>query len=299
MATQLTAEQRKNTLALFENAITKQADVLEALQIPPALFNRVCLNAVIRNPDLAKCNRGSLIEAVYKSCEMGLLPDGKHGVIVPMKIKGTFSAQFWPMIDGLLAKVRENIPNIALQAHNVFDGDEFLDERGSSPVLKHVPLATARHAEDTLLCSYATAHMPGNTIPEVVVMYKSEMEVFRKKVGPWQSHPLEMYRLRPLKRLIKRLPVHGALAVHLNTYDDDDSYEQYDSQDDDVVIEQQATPEPKPKASKPRAGGAGAGVVAPDNVEAQPAPEPPAPDEDDLTAAVETQEDPSLQDDPF
>ena len=222
MGTKVTVTERNSAITIFQDAADKQSDLLRVMGIPQEAFARLCINALMRNPDLAKCRKESLYSSVYRAIEMGMIPDGKQGAIVPLRRKGTLVAEFWPMIDGMLAKVRANIPGIAVQAHNVFDGDEWDDVRGSNPNLVHRPAPDVVRDESTLIASYATAHMPGNPMPEIVVMYKSELDQFRKNnAGPWSGHPLEMYRIRPLKRLIKRLPISGGLAVEMASLNED------------------------------------------------------------------------------
>ena len=214
--------EKQAAVTLFEDASSKQAPILKALGIPPQVFARVAINALMKNPLIARCTKDSLYQAMYTACQVGLMPDGSQGAIVPIKRGNAQVAEFWPMINGLVMKVREQIPGISLQAHLVFDGDEFIDKRGTSPELTHIASPEVdRTDENTLIAAYATAHMPGNSVPEVIVMYRSELERFRKNNrGPWSGHTLEMFRVRPLKRVIKRLPITGSL---LTTMADDTS----------------------------------------------------------------------------
>ena len=270
MSTKITATERNNAISTLTDAAGKQAELLKVMGIPQEAFARLCINALMRNPDLAKCRKDSLYQSVYRAIEMGMIPDGKQGAIVPLRRKGSLTAEFWPMIDGLLTKVRQNIPGISIQAHNVFRGDEWDDTRGSSPMLVHRPDPDAEQNESTLIASYATAHMPNNSMPEIVVMYRSELEGFKKKnAGPWAGHPLEMYRIRPLKRLVKRLPISGGLAVEMASLDDDLDPIDYDTGE---IIEQEVEKKkPEPKQA-----------VAPE----EPA-EAPEEDFDDLTAGMD------------
>ena len=267
---ELTKAERQKVTGFLMEASNRQAALLNAMQIKPEVFASVCANVLLRYPDVARCSKQSLYEAVCRACEIGIIPDGKLAAIVPIRMKGVVTAQFWPMIDGLLLRVRQNIPGISLQAHNVFRDDEFIDERGSNPILRHVVNPDGNQSEDTLIASYATAHMPNNPVPEVVVMYKAEMQEYKKKSGPWVSHPLEMYRLRPFKRLLKRLPLHPSFSIHI---EDDESEAMYG---ENVVIDQESTPVEMPQPEP---------APAPKKRQARPKPAPapePEPDEDDL-----------------
>ena len=167
-------------IAAFKDAAVKQAALLEASNINPEMFARLLLNALIKSPAIANCTRDSLYQAVYECCNWRLLPDGRQGAIVPFKIKGVLTAQFWPMVDGYLLKIRQNIPNISIRSDIVYRGDEWKDERGTQPRLVHLPNETSPRSESDIRCMYATAFMPGNEIPEFEVMYIAEILAMRK-----------------------------------------------------------------------------------------------------------------------
>ena len=276
---QLSKAEKEKVTGFLSEAADRQAALLNAMQIKPDVFASVCANVLLRYPDVARCSKQSLYDAVCRACEIGIIPDGKLAAIVPIRMKGVVTAQFWPMIDGLLLKVRQNIKGISLQAHNVFRDDKFTDERGSDPKLVHIVNPDGQQSEAALIASYATAHMPNNPVPEVVVMYKAELESYKKKSGPWVSHPLEMYRLRPFKRLLKRLPLHPSFSIHIEDDEDETMY------GEDVVIDQEATPvemppPPAPKTQTRRT------KAAPKQQQAElvKEPPPPDPDADDLAA---------------
>ena len=141
------------------------------------------------------------------------MPDGRQGAIVPLKIKGVVTAQFWPMVDGLITKVRQNIPGISIRSDIVYRGDKWEDQRGTEPRLVHIPNESASRGPNDIRAMYATAFMPNNAIPEFEVMYIAEILAMRKNnKGPWSTHLEQMGRVRPLKRLVKRLPVSGGFA---------------------------------------------------------------------------------------
>ena len=207
--TQITRAQKQEAVTALTAATAKQGPLLKAMRISEDAFSRVLINALMKQPQLALCTRDSLFQAVFTACDIGLMPDGRHGAIVPIKKGNVLTADFWPMVGGLLTCVRRELKSVAIQAHNVFQGDEFIDERGTSPRLFHRPSADAdRLSEAGLVCSYATVHFAGNAVAEFEVMYRQELQKFKKdNRGPWSTHPLEMYRVRPLKRVLKRLPI--------------------------------------------------------------------------------------------
>ena len=137
--TQLTAAEKKSTMEFLTVSVHKQHELLHAMGIREEIFTRLLLNALVKTPDLARCTKPSLYEAICNACQVGLVPDGKHAAIVAFNRKGKgLVADFWPMIDGRLLLVRNNLKNTSLNAHNVFTQDEFSDVRGSAPKLTHV-----------------------------------------------------------------------------------------------------------------------------------------------------------------
>ena len=258
-------------------------DMLKGMGIPREVFERVATNALIANPLLAKCDAMSVYQACLLAAQNGLLPDGRSCALVPLKIKGKLKAQMWPMIGGLLMLVRENLPNISIHADAVFETDEWEDIRGTNPNLVHKPARDGKTVEN-LIAVYATAFHENNPVPEFEVLYREEIEVFRKmsrsERGPWLTHYVEMAEVRALKRLLKRLPVNPKLhALIANEAEDGEEDYDYENADGDV-IEGSAEPAPEtaPKASS---GGGKSQTQAKQQQKAQPADEEPGNEDED------------------
>ena len=271
-------------------------DMLKGMGIPREVFERVATNALISNPLLAKCDAMSVYQACLLAAQNGLLPDGRSCALVPLKIKGKLKAHMWPMIGGLLTKVRENLPNISIHADAVFEADEWEDIRGTSPNLAHKPARDGKTV-DNLIAVYATAFHENNPVPEFEVLYREEIEVFRKmsrsERGPWLTHYIEMAEVRVLKRLLKRLPVNPTLhALIANEAEDGEEEYEYEDDDGDDVIEGTATAAPAaetaPKASS--GGGKRQTQAKQQEQEAQPAAEETADEREDVGGGEEGEE---------
>lgn len=223
MATQITKQQKMACAETLKAATLAQVPLLKSMGIREEAFSRVLVNALMREPKLALCTKDSLFKSVFDACDMGLLPDGRHGAIVSIKKNNVATADFWPMVGGLLTCVRRELSNVAIQAHNVFKGDEWEDRRGTRPELTHIVNDKVDRLDwNNMVCAYATVHFAGNDVAEFEVMYMPELERFIKNNrGPWSTHRLEMFRVRPLKRVLKRLPLSGGLMAKLNRADDD------------------------------------------------------------------------------
>ena len=282
--TAITKQQKAETAKIFEQALIKRMDQLQTLKISKEHFQQMLLNALVRNPQLASCSQVSLYDAVFRCVEWGMAPDGKHGAIVPMRKQGKMSAEFWPMIDGILIKVRQAIPNIAIHSDVAFNGDEWDDIRGTNPSLFHKPNPDVDRSEQNMLAVYAVAHMPGNPVPEYEVMYANEAMVFKKNnKGPWTTWPIQMYRARVLKRLLSRLPINLSLMNQLNQSEEEvleiDEDTVVDAEPIDVTPIEAPPPAPAKKAPAKKAPAKKAAPAPQPAPEPEPEPEPePAPE---------------------
>ena len=233
MAIKVSQQEIQTTKALVTKTVNEDAAKSIALmRTSVGAYEMTILNALSRDPLLAKCTPGSLRLAIRQCAQFGFLPDGKAAAIVPIRNnkQNTIEAHFWLMIQGILTKIRESVPNIAIQAHAVHkradEGDVFEDLRGTKYELVHKPDPTIPRNWDTLYAVYATAHFAGNEVPEIEVLYREEIELFRRlsraQNGPWAKWPVQMARVRPLKRLGGRLPISAQLAQALNSDGDVD-----------------------------------------------------------------------------
>ena len=272
---------------LVKEALSNDERALKAMGLTSDQFVQVVATAMVKNPGLAKVEERSLFQAVVTAAQAGLLPDGRQGALVPMNNKGTAGCQFFPMVAGLLDLARDALPGVAIQAHTVYDQDEFDDVRGTDPSLVHRPSPDSGRKPENVVAVYAVARHKDNPVAEFEVLYKDDIEWFRAQSrstrGPWANHYAEMAEARALKRLLKRLPVGPRLARAL----DDDAPVSDDALDEAVIdVEENAKPEPaKDAAPKRRRGRPKKNIEdAPKKVEPEPEPEPEseAADDDDM-----------------
>ena len=234
-------------------AVLKNVDVLKATGVSAAAFERVALNALIANPHLANCTRVSLSGALSKAITTGMLPDGVSAALVPLKNgkTGNLEAHFWPMVGGKLTKARQarGMKGISISAHCVWTADKFEDHRGSRMELIHDPAENTEETWENLRATYAIAFHAGNPVPEFEVMYKAKIIEFRQmsrsKAGPWATHWAEMAEVRPLNRLLKRLPIGADLIALLQ---DEEAGEEYG----EVEQGQEAAQEPREVNERPQ-----------------------------------------------
>ena len=180
-------------------------------------FLRILTSAWNTNPALASADRASLLGAVMKCAQDGLLPDGREAVFTVFKTKDRISGkfvqkvQYMPMVFGILKKVRNSGELGSLTCNVVFVRDEFrywVDDAG-----EHVTHEPNLDVPDrgNVRAAYAIAKTKdGGVYTEVMTV--GQIEKVRaiskaKDDGPWVSWFDEMARKTVIRRLSKRLPM--------------------------------------------------------------------------------------------
>lgn len=190
-------------------------------------MERAANNALMRNPDIASCDPTSVYDSVMRCAQDGLIPDGKEAAIVVYGGKGGKKAQYQPMIDGVLKRLRQSGLVEMISAKAVFEGDEFdywFDELGEH--VKYRPDFSAEGDRKFKLV-FAYAKLKGG---EMVVEVMNKAEVDRVKsasktgnssYGPWAQWYDRMAVKSVLHRLARRLPSSSETAQLLEVSERD------------------------------------------------------------------------------
>lgn len=191
----------------IEKMVPRLAETLPA-HIAAERFKSVALSAVTNNPDIANCDRSSIMSSFMKCAQDGLLPDGREAAIVKFGNR----AQYMPMVAGILKKVRNSGDLASISAHVVYSADEFAYELGDNERILHRPVLENRGKQ---IAVYAIATLTnGEKVREV--MSATEVERVRKasrgaNAGPWVQWWDEMAKKTVIRRLSKRLPMSSDL----------------------------------------------------------------------------------------
>lgn len=174
-------------------------------QIDPDKFVRVSITAVQNMPMLLECDRKTLYSACMKCATDGLLPDGREAAIV----KFGSSAQYMPMVAGIMKKVRQSGELLSLAAHVVYSNDQFEYVLGDEERIIHHPFMGEDRGRP--ITAYAIAKTKDGGIYRDV-MSVAEIERVRsvsrgKDRGPWVDWWDEMAKKTVIRRLSKRLPM--------------------------------------------------------------------------------------------
>jgi recombination protein RecT len=199
----------------WEADLTSRMSQLKAL-LParagdPQRFARMCVMAVVRNPDLLAADRSTLLLAVMNAAELGLSCSGGPGArahLVPFKGKVTLIPDYKGLIDIALASGKVS----TLEGHAVYAKDKFEERLGSEKSLIHVP---NHDVEDrgALIGTYGIAWLPNASHPVWRYLKKNEIEKARpshtyntRSDNPWNTWYDEMAIKTSIRKLYKWLP---------------------------------------------------------------------------------------------
>lgn len=187
-------------LALRETAFKS---VLPA-HISPKKFMRTVIGAVQNNPDILKCDHGSIFAACQKAAQDGLILDNREAALVSFGKVCTYM----PMVAGILKKMRNSGQVSTVTAQVVCENDHFAYNPAQDDVPSHSPDWFGDRGK--MIGVYAVARLKdGNPVVEIMNMNQIEAvrKVSRAKDGPaWKNWGDEMARKSVLRRLAKFLP---------------------------------------------------------------------------------------------
>ena len=189
----------------------------------PERFTRIALSAVKNTPKLAECTPMSFLSALMNAAQLGLEPNTPLGqaYLIPYKNKGILECQFQIGYKGLLDLAYRNERMQSIEAHTVYENDEFHYELGLNPVLKHVP---AWENRGEMIGFYAVFRLDNGGY-QFEVMSKSDIDTyaatyskaFSSDYSPWKTNYESMALKTCLKRLLKTAPIKSDFRKALST----------------------------------------------------------------------------------
>lgn len=206
---------RKEAWETFQDDLNKRADEIGSqlpANVPRDRFIGASLAAVKSNPGILTATPRSLMSALTKAAQDGLLPDGREGIITVYKTDGVYVAQWNPMFYGIRKRARE-LDGIIIDAQVVFNGDEFDYELGDNPFIKHKPKPRTEKLDASAgLAVYAIFRHPEQGILHREVMWKVDvfdvMNQSRAKGSlMWTTFWTEGWRKTVGRRGSKSVPV--------------------------------------------------------------------------------------------
>ena len=179
----------------------------------PERFTRMLLSAISVNPKLGQCTPPSFLGAMMNAAQLGLEPNTPLGqaYILPYMNKGKLEAQFQIGYKGLIDLAYRSGEVELVQAHVVYENDEFDCEYGLHPHLRHKPAEKDRGEAIKVYAMFKTRS--GGYGFEVMSMddIRQHAQKYSKAYGtgfsPWKSYFEEMAKKTVLKRVLKYAPL--------------------------------------------------------------------------------------------
>ncbi len=202
--------------------------------LTPERFTRMALTALTKTPKLAECSPASFMAAMLEAAQLGLEPNTPLGqaYLIPYGKSCQFQIGYKGLID--LAHRSEELKSI--EAHAVYENDEFDFEFGLEPKLVHKPAMKDR---GDVIWYYAVYHLVNGGYG-FEVMSREDVETHARKYsksfsnGPWQAEFDEMAKKTVLKKVLKYAPLKSDFIRGVAA---DETMGKVDfSEDNDVII---------------------------------------------------------------
>ena len=181
--------------------------------ITPERFTRMVLSAISVNPKLAQCTPKSFLGAMMSAAQLGLEPNTPLGqaYLIPFANKGQLEVQFQIGYKGLLDLAYRSGEVDVIQAHIVYENDEFECEYGLNPTLKHIPADSDRGEPSKVYAVFKTKS--GGYGFEVMSMddvrrhAEKYSQAYKSGYSPWKTNFEEMAKKTVLKKVLKYAPM--------------------------------------------------------------------------------------------
>ena len=180
---------------------------------------KIAVTAAWKNPKILDCTKESVLLSIMTAAELGLEPGGHLGgaYLVPY---GT-TCQLIPGYRGMIDLARRSGQIRSIEAHAVYEADEFVVEFGLDPKLSHRPTLKAERGD--VVAFYAVAQLVGGGV-QYDYMTRADVDAIRKRSragtsGPWVTDYNEMGKKTVIRRLFKTLPVSVELARAMELHD--------------------------------------------------------------------------------
>ena len=205
---------------------------IAAKHIDPDRMTKMALMACERVPQLMDCTPKSLFMGLLQASEMGLEVGSGfgHAYLLPFRERrsGKKEAVLVVGYQGYIELIHRT--GTTVRAVNVFEGDTFEYEEGTTPRIRHLPDLSVERSPSTLKFSYAVGQKLAGGPPVMVVLTKAEVDAIRARSpsknssdSPWVTDYLAMALKSPVRRLAKMLPKSREIAQALDIDENPDS----------------------------------------------------------------------------
>lgn len=208
-----TAATPKNTLMDMIKKMEPEIKKALPAAITPERFTRIVLSALSTTPQLAVCTPKSFLGAMMTAAQLGMEVNTPLGqcYLIPYKNHGVDEVQFQLGYKGLIDLAYRGGEVQTIQAHAVYENDEFEYEYGLEPKLTHKPAKANRGAVIAYYAVFRTKS--GGYSFEVMSVddVKQHRDKYSKAANrgfsPWSTNFDEMAKKTVLKQALKYAPM--------------------------------------------------------------------------------------------
>ena len=210
---EVTTAQRPKTMRDYIKSM--EDEIAKALPsvITPERFTRMVFTALSSNPKLQECTPQSFLGAMMAAAQMGTEVNTslQQAYILPFYNKGKMEATYILGYRGLIDLAYRSGEIKSIQAHEVYENDEFSYEYGLEPKLRHVPAKTDR-GEVTHFYAVFTTKDGGYgfevmSIEDVRAFARKYSKSFGNASSPWTTNFNSMAKKTVLKQILKYAPL--------------------------------------------------------------------------------------------
>lgn len=192
-----------------------QKEIAKALPsvITPERFTRITLSALSANPKLADTTPRSFLGAMMTAAQLGMEPNTPLGqaYLIPYKNKDTLECQFQLGYKGLIDLAYRSGEVTTIQAHAVYENDEFSFAFGLEPKLEHIPAVSDRGEPKWFYAIFRTKDggfgFEVMSVEDIRAHAKKYSQSYGSSYSPWKNNFEEMAKKTVLKKVLKYAPL--------------------------------------------------------------------------------------------
>ena len=211
--TEITAAQGPKTMRDYIKSM--KGEIAKALPsvITPERFTRIVTTALSSNPELANTTPASFLGAMMTAAQLGLEPNTPLGqaYLLPYRNKGVLETQFQLGYKGLIDLAYRSGEIKIIQAHTVYENDEFSYEFGLEPKLVHKPAVQDRGEPVAFYAMFKTKDggygFDVMSVDDVRAHASKYSKSYGSNFSPWKTNFNEMALKTVLKRVLKYAPL--------------------------------------------------------------------------------------------
>lgn len=215
---QLAAKKGQPKLADYVKSMEKEIAKALPSVITPERFTRITLSALSTNPQLQQTTPSSFLGAMMTAAQLGVEPNTPLGqaYLLPYRNKGVLECQFQLGYRGLIDLAYRSGEISVIQAHTVYENDEFHYEFGLEPKLEHKPAVKDPGEPVAFYAMFKTKDggygFEVMSVEDVKIHARKYSKSFDSAYSPWSTNFEEMAKKTVLKRVLKYAPLKSDFA---------------------------------------------------------------------------------------